>query len=111
MDDMKVIDSQAGYDEMMEHSRREPVVFYKHSASCPISARAQEQVALVKHDLPVYTLTVQYARELSKKAAEDLGVTHQTPQAIILKNGEPKNDFSHGSITSEKLTKAVSEAA
>ena len=110
MDEMKIMVSQAEYDEMMEHSKREPVVFYKHSASCPVSARAQEQVALVKHDLPVYTLTVQYARELSNKAAEELGVTHQTPQAIIIKDGKPTSDFSHGSIKSEKLTEAVSEA-
>ena len=111
MDDMKVLHTQEDYDEMLEHSKREPVILYKHSASCPISARAQEQVALVKHDLPVYTLTVQYARELSKQAAEDLGVTHQTPQAIILKNGEPKSDFSHGKVTSESLSEAVAAAS
>lgn len=111
MDDMKILQSESDFTNMLEHSKREPVVLYKHSASCPISARAQEQMANVKHDLPVYTLTVQYARELSKYAAETLDVTHQTPQAIIITNGEAKEDFSHGAITSERVSGAVADAA
>jgi len=111
MDDMKILHTQEDFVEMLEHSKREPVILYKHSASCPISARAQEKMADIKHDLPVYTLTVQYARDLSKHAAETLGVTHQTPQAIVIKNSEAKQDFSHGMIKSETVSDAVAEVA
>lgn len=111
MDDMKILQTREHFDAMLEHSRREPVVLYKHSASCPVSARAQEQMAFVKHDLPVYTLTVQYARDLSKQAAETLSVQHETPQAIVLKNGAAQQAFSHGKITSESVREAVQEAA
>lgn len=94
---------------MFEHSKREPVVLYKHSASCPVSAMAQEQMAHVKHDLSIYTLTAQYARDLSKPAAETLGVTHETPQTIVIKNGEAKRDFSHRRIKSKTVLDAVAE--
>ena len=96
---------------MLEHSGREPVVLYKHSASCPVSARAQEQMAHIKHDLPVYALTVQYARDLSQHAAQTLGVTHETPQAIVLKDGAAQQDFSHGKIKSDTVSEAVTKAA
>lgn len=108
---MKVLHTQEDFNNMLEHSKREPVVLFKHSASCPISAFAQEKMAAIKHNLPIYTLTVQYARDLSRHAAETLGVAHETPQAIILQNAKAQRDYSHGMINSQTVSDAVVELA
>ena len=85
---MKSIHTAEELDAAIAESHERPVVLYKHSATCPFAARAQEQVAEAKHDVTVYGVVVQYARELSELIAERTGVEHASPQAIILRGGE-----------------------
>jgi len=94
---------------MLEHASREPVILYKHSTTCPISAHANKQMVQLAETLPVYRLVVQDQRQLSGQLAEQLAVRHHTPQAIVVYQGEARVDLSHGSVTAEKLQAAVSD--
>ena len=85
---MKTLHSSEELRAALRESHDHPVVLYKHSATCPFAARAQEQVAEAKHDVTVYGVVVQYARELSAEVAEATGVEHATPQAIVLRDGQ-----------------------
>jgi len=76
-------------DTAIAKSHEHPVVIFKHSATCPFSAKAQVEVANSKHDLDIFGIVVQYAPELKAEIAEKTGVEHQSPQAIVLKNGKP----------------------
>ena len=103
---MDTLKTKEDLNAWLTRSETEPVVLYKHSATCPFSARAQVEVAELKHDMPIATLVVQYAADISKEAASVLGVQHETPQVIILSKGKAKQSMSHG-----KITKAAIQAA
>lgn len=90
-------------------SHEKPVVFFKHSASCPFSAAAQIEVAHVKHDLDVYGIVVQYTPELKQEMAERLDVEHQSPQAIVVHNGKAVNTYYRSGIKEMQLKKDVRE--
>ena len=98
---------------MIQASHDAPVALLKHSVACPISARGQEQfVGLeAEGDPEMYAVVVQYARDLSGYLAETLGVQHETPQAIILKDGQPVFVQNHHRIKTAELREAAQEAA
>jgi bacillithiol system protein YtxJ len=54
---------------------------------------------------------VQSARELSRRVAEQTGIRHESPQAIILRNGQAVWSASHFDITAEAVEQAVRENA
>ena len=96
-------------DAMLRASHESPIYLLKHSIACPISARGQmEFVGLEGDDDPdLYAVVVQYARDVSNYLAETLGVKHETPQAILIKDGEAVDVKSHGSIRTDDLRTAA----
>ena len=85
---MTVLHTAEDLEAAIEKSTEHPIVLFKHSATCPFSARAQEQVADAKHDVDIYCIVVQYSKELSDAIAEKTEVEHKSPQAIVLDNKE-----------------------
>ena len=104
---METLQTQDDLEAMLARSEEETVVLYKHSATCPVSARAQEQVVPLKHEMSVYSVVVQYARDVSNAAAETLDVTHHTPQVIIVRNREAVKHYSHEGISTEGVREAA----
>lgn len=104
--------SVADWNAARKASFEHPVLVYKHSATCPTSAWAQRNVdtwAEDHADWPVYRVTVQSARPMSDQIADDLSVRHETPQAIIVRNGKAVKDFSHNHVSPDHLTDALHE--
>jgi bacillithiol system protein YtxJ len=75
----------------------EPVTFppvallYKHSPICPIAARAITEVqtfARDHDDIPVLMVDVLGQQSLSNQLAAQLGIEHESPQLIVLKDGK-----------------------
>lgn len=93
----------------LQQSDEEPVVFYKHSSTCPISAQAQSEMkSLVGADgPPIYQVVVQEARDVSDRIAEHFSIRHETPQAIVVHDGEPLFNASHGDVTAAKVRQAA----
>ncbi len=92
-------------EEVFEVSKRKPVVIFKHSKSCPISANVFEEVAEV--DSTIFLITVQDAREISKKVAQKTGIKHETPQAIVLRDETAVYHASHYDITASEITAEI----
>lgn len=89
-------------DELIAQSHIVPVLLFKHSTTCNISAMVisrfeQKWKADPSAGICVYLDLLAY-RPLSNAIAEKTGIMHQSPQAILLKNGEAVYDESHGSI-------------
>jgi bacillithiol system protein YtxJ len=57
----------------------------------------------------VALVEVQRARELSREIESRTGIKHESPQIIILRNGQVVWDASHFQITREAVTEAVSK--
>ena len=106
------IDSEDGLEQASAHSMEEPVVLFKHSAYCGTSRRARREIETLTEasDPPVYEVVVQEARAVSNKIAETLGIKHQSPQVIILHQGRPIFETSHGRVTATAVRQAVEDA-
>ncbi len=96
-------------DAVTEASQSGPVLLFKHSLTCPISARAQEQFVGVG-GAPRFALAVQYAQDVSEAVAARFGVAHASPQAIVLKNGEVTLTLTHSQITREALERHLNDS-
>lgn len=103
--------SDSEFAQAIKASHDEPILIYKHSTTCPISARAQGRVQLLDDDDPaVYEVVVQTSRPLSQKIAQEFGIQHESPQAILVDRGNPIWDASHSQITESSIREAAREA-
>lgn len=107
---MKSLQNQEELEAFIEDSKESPVILFKHSVTCPISAGAHERLVEASTDpsFPeIYKLVVQESREMSQEVAEEFGVIHESPQTILFKDGQPIFDTSHHNITKEAIKKAL----
>lgn len=109
----RALDSTDALDAALQQSVQTPVVLFKHSTTCPISARAQSRLQEMDQDGDpvVYRLIVQESRPLSNDIAERFGIRHESPQIIVLRDGEPVFNTSHGSVRAETIREALSEVS
>lgn len=85
-------------------------LLFKHSFRCPVSTRAfrqYEAFAAARSDVPTGWLDVVDQRPLSLRAAEKTGVEHQSPQALLVKEGAVVWHASHFDITQASLEAAL----
>jgi bacillithiol system protein YtxJ len=61
--------------------------------------------------VPVAILVVQDDRDLSRDVATRTGVRHETPQALVLRNGRAVWAASHFDISADSVEQAVRENA
>lgn len=86
-------------DELVEQSRTEPLIIFKHSTSCSISTLAKSRIDKALRDdslgHPVHLLDLLRHRDVSNYVAERLHVRHESPQAILLDGGEAHYVATH----------------
>jgi|SRR5699024_5737343 len=100
--------------EVWETSTEKPVILFKQSTTCPVSAEAFTELQRLldsnNKDIAAYYVKVRETRPVSNQIAEDLGIQHQSPQAFVVKNKEAVWNASHNKITEESLTEALQNA-
>jgi bacillithiol system protein YtxJ len=99
-------------EPLVETSRRRPVMIFKHSLTCPVSTTAYEELqrylAERRDETALCVLVeIQNARDVSTAIAERTGVRHESPQAIVLRDGEVTWHASHGRIHHKALAEAT----
>ena len=106
------LNTQDVFQQALQDSEKSPVVLYKHSATCPVSAAANREMKRFAEsaDAPVFKLVVQKSRNLSAEIERALDVRHETPQAIVLVQGRPVFNASHYRVKAETLREAIEEA-
>lgn len=89
----------------VEKSKQEPVIVFKHSVTCPISAYAKREMDAFLNESKriAYLLIVQEQRPLSSAVADHFQVRHESPQALLIDQGEVKTVLNHGQITQAAL--------
>ncbi|MES2704247.1 MAG: bacillithiol system redox-active protein YtxJ [Bacteroidota bacterium] len=90
---------------LKEQSRQQPVVIFKHSTRCSISTMAKGRLEREKAtaEVPFYYLDLIRYRPISNKIAEDFAVHHESPQILVIKNGECVYDESHNGINMQDI--------
>ncbi|WP_051141460.1 bacillithiol system redox-active protein YtxJ [Salisaeta longa] len=93
------------------HAQEEPVVIFKHSNSCPVSAKAHRAMDQLSNDEdpPVYRVTVQTDRAISDAIADTLDLRHETPQVILLDGDAVVYHASHFDVTAEAVRNALAQ--
>ena len=104
--------NEEAYRLLIEESRAHPVVLFKHSTRCPISAAARQEMEKFADESPAATcrqVLVIEQRPLSLLIAEETGVPHQSPQVLLLRDGKVVWHASHYNITSRRVTEAFAQ--
>lgn len=86
------------------------VVLFKHSRACPVSWMAHAHVTRFRAKnphVPVHLVPVIEQRAASLKIAELTRVRHESPQIILLRNGQVSSVASHEDITEDHLTSVL----
>jgi bacillithiol system protein YtxJ len=90
--------------------RHSVVMLFKHSPICPVSARAlsEWQAFTAAHpDVPTLFVDVIADRPVARGLAQECGVAHASPQAILFRDGRAAWDASHDDITADSLARAA----
>jgi bacillithiol system protein YtxJ len=85
----------------IEESRIRPVLLFKHSTTCGISSGVFREVQMVDSEINI--IVVQTDRAISNEIERHTGVKHQSPQAIVLKDGRAVYHASHYDITVDDI--------
>lgn len=102
MEHWKQLNSLDQFESLIEESWEKPVAIFKHSIRCGISHHVKDRIAsdydLKPHELSFYYLDLITNRSVSNIVAEKLNVPHQSPQLILLRDGNVIYDASHQMI-------------
>jgi len=98
-------------ETIKEQSHKQPVLIYKHSTRCSISSMTlgrlerswNEDLDAVK----VYYLDLISYRQVSNAIADVFGVYHESPQVILIENGNAIYDDSHMAISAEGIANQI----
>jgi bacillithiol system protein YtxJ len=91
--------------DLIVHSHTNPQVIFKHSTRCNISSVALQRLKGSKENtiVDIYYLDLLQYRSLSNKVAEVFNEHHESPQILVIKNGECVYTESHLGITVKEL--------
>lgn len=99
-----IVDTGA-LDSLMDNSNERPVVVFKHSLACPISALAYREMQKLERE--VVLVEVQNARQLSRELADRSGIRHESPQVIVFRNGKAVWNASHYDVKAQAVSRAL----
>lgn len=99
-------------DAVLAESHQRPVVIFKHSTSCSISATAKARLerqwdgASLDGVTPYYLDLLRY-RPVSNEIATRLRVYHESPQLLLVQDGVCTYDASHLGIRLDAISQAA----
>jgi bacillithiol system protein YtxJ len=100
---------EAQLDEIVLRSKETPQVIFKHSTRCSISSMAKSRLerAASFPNINYYILDLIQHRNISQKIAEDFHVHHESPQILLIKDGNCIYDESHSGINMDEIAELV----
>ena len=96
-------------DDIRQKSKDKPQVIFKHSTRCSVSSMAKNR--LERKEFPseadFYYLDLIANRTISSQIEDDFKVYHESPQVLVIKNGECVYDESHSGINMDEIKEQV----
>ncbi len=92
-------------EQLIETSYKQPQAIFKHSTRCSISIMAKTRLERsgFPEQIQFHYLDLLQYREISNKIAEQFGVHHQSPQILLIKNGECIYEETHSAISMDEI--------
>jgi bacillithiol system protein YtxJ len=89
--------------DIVRESHDKPVLIFKHSTTCSISAAAKSKIERQwpdadLSDVKIYYLDLLRFRPISAEIATKFGIRHESPQLLLIQDGECRFDASHMGI-------------
>ncbi len=86
--------------KIKDDSFQDPQFIFKHSTRCSISKMVLNRFESNNDSvfMSVYLLDLLNYRDLSNQIANDFNVKHESPQILVIKDGECNKHLSHTSI-------------
>ncbi len=102
-------------DAALAASAVRPILIFKHSATCGTSAMAAEEIGDLIAGAPlgvdIYLLRIQAARAVSREVERRLRVRHESPQVLLIQDGQVVWSASHFRVTAAAILAALEAAA
>jgi bacillithiol system protein YtxJ len=103
--DWKNLTSIDQLDAIATESFNLPQVLFKHSTRCSISSMALNRLETntAPQGVDFYLLDLLQHRDISAAIAEKFKVHHESPQVLVIINGECTYDESHMGISMDEI--------
>jgi bacillithiol system protein YtxJ len=94
---------------LVEKSFTKPQLIFKHSTRCSVSSTIKTRLekSVVPASIDFYYLDLIAYRTLSNKIAEQFHVYHESPQVLLIKNGDCVFDESHLAVYMEDIVEQI----
>lgn len=98
--------SEGQLDELKERSTSRYQLIFKHSYRCSISTIIKNRLekSTAPENVDFYFLDLITHRDISNKIATDFAVYHESPQVLLIKDGECIYDESHSGIDMNEIS-------
>ena len=108
------LDNENAIEQVKTESSEKPIVIFKGSTRCSISATALGRLEISWNkeemkDVSFYYLDLLSFQPLSKKIAETFKVGHESPQILIISKGTCIYHASHMSISYQEIKNQISQ--
>ncbi len=93
------------FEQILIKSAEKPQVIFKHSTRCGTSSMVLNRLerSEAPGNIDFYFLDLIAFRNISNRISEKLSVYHESPQLLLIKNGECIYDESHMGISMDDL--------
>ena len=109
------LNSISQIEDLKRQSFETPCLIFKHSTTCEISAIAKYRLEsnwdFSASEMEPFYLDLKQFRSVSNFLAEHFEVHHESPQVLLIQDGECVYDESHLDISIEELREAIVVAA
>ena len=94
------------FQDLVKLSFSEKVLVFKHSTKCSISTMSKNRLESIGENSRIkkcYLLDLIKYRSISSKIESDFRVKHESPQILIVENGECIYNASHNEISWDNI--------
>ena len=106
------ITDEAQLSDVKNLSKNKPQLIFKHSTRCSISSMAKSRLerGTAPDGIDFYYVDLIKNRNISQAVAATFDVSHESPQVLLIKNGECVYDESHSGITMDEIVEQSATA-
>jgi bacillithiol system protein YtxJ len=96
-------------DKIIIQSSQKPQLIFKHSTRCSVSFLAKSRLEKQgpQDSIDAFYLDLLQYRDLSNEIAERFHVQHQSPQVLLIKDGECVYEETHNAIYMDDIIEQV----